>query len=249
MKKKNYIILILAMILLVLPMVSASDFNLKQNETSDLKLGCTDGSGVFCTAVTNCTLTLLDPNMNAIIDTQDMTRQSSYYNYTIDSSNLTSSGEYNGIMVCVGTAYYNEFTLGVSVEGFEPTISDSILYVSLLGLTILLMVLCIAGAFLINGKNEFSMGGDILKINFNKYLKQLLFFIAYLFFMFTTWIAWSISDKFLDLGIGSTIFYYAFIISWIFFFPILIAFTTISIISWILDLKLHKMKERGLKPR
>lgn len=242
-------ILILVLILLLISVVSASDYTLKYNETGDFKHGCDDGSNGFCSVVTNCTLTLFDPDMNLLIDADDMTRQSSYYNYTIDSSNLTTKGEYEGIMICVGDAYYDEFTIGVSPEGFEPSLVQGLGYFVLLTISVIFMILCLYLVMNIDGRNEFTMGGDLVKINYAKYLQIFMFAMAYMFLIFVNYLSWQIADKFLILDSLAVLFKILFTILWIFAIPLLIALVVFGFVKWLLDTKLHKLQLRNLKPR
>ena len=111
------------------------------------------------------------------------------------------------------------------------------------------LVVCLYGAFTIDGKNEFSMGGDLIKVNFNKYYKGFLFLLAYLFSIFTSYLTWQVSAQFLFLDWGSVIFKTIHNILWIGFFPLMIILIIIGFVKWLADVELHKLAERGLKPR
>ena len=116
MKKE---LLILMMVLLVLPFVSA-DLTYKPEETADLTVSCFDSENVICSVGSECNITTFLPNMTILLDNVPMTQQIAYFNYTTPS--LTSRGQYYNIVNCYDatTSGYTSFTFIVTdIPGTE----------------------------------------------------------------------------------------------------------------------------------
>ena len=103
--------------------------------------------------------------------------------------------------------------------------------------------------FKIDGNNEVTFGGDILSINVMKYVKMTLFFMAYLFLILLTHIAWQISMNYLYVDWITTIFRMINVVLWIALTPVFIGFVIIILVKGVLDWELHKLKIRGLNKR
>ncbi len=125
------------MLFTVLPIVIATpSFFIEQNKDFDLKISCFDNDNNFCDVTTICTITINLPNSTTTINNQNMTFNPSFYNYTINSSDLNVRGEYTVITNCVGTTSgFQTFSFGVTMDGFvrEPNIA---LYLSLILLSL-----------------------------------------------------------------------------------------------------------------
>jgi len=112
-----------------------------------------------------------------------------------------------------------------------------------------LFVICLVGAFKINGTNEFDLGGKLLKVNINKYIKLALGYLSYLFLVFTIFLSWQIASNFLIADFLAGILRIFFMVLMYLAFPLFILTVTITIMKWMLDIKLHKLSVRGLPPR
>ena len=237
------------MVYLLVNLVSASDFVFKQNQQADIKLSCFNANNSFCSNSTNCTITINTPTSSNIINNKNMTHNPSYYNYTIPPSNLTSFGEYNGVMQCTDGSDegYTLFTFEITPNGTKPSTTQGIIYIFVMVLFLILFLLSTVGAFVINGKNEFDHGGKIIKINYNKHIKLLLFFISYLLLIFTIFFAWQISSNFLLLTFTSTILKMIHTILWILLAPVFVGVVLLFFMKIFLDAKIQELGERGLK--
>jgi len=100
MIKKQTLILLLGIFLLVLPMVNAADEKLffYPDYPIDLKVSCFDTSSALCLSTSNCELTIFYPNMSVYVDNESMTYKGTYYNYTANASSLT--GVYKSLVTC-----------------------------------------------------------------------------------------------------------------------------------------------------
>ena len=117
--KKTIIIL---MFLMFLPIVIATpSFFIEQNKNFDLKISCFNSDNSFCLVTTNCSITVSTPNSTVIVNNQDMTFNTAYYNYTIKNNNLRNLGEYQVITQCTGaTDGFQTFSFEVTFDGLEP---------------------------------------------------------------------------------------------------------------------------------
>lgn len=144
---KKLLILFAVAFLLSLTFASASDFYYKQGESIDIKMPCYMG-GAYCDVSFTCSLTAQYPKTSQIfIDNQVMTRNPSYYNYTINNSN--TYGIYPASMSCSnGTlSGKSDFTFEITPTGEILSTSDSFLYIGILSLLIILFILSITKIF------------------------------------------------------------------------------------------------------
>lgn len=220
----------------------------EQDEIVDLKVPCLDINDFPCTSSITCNITIQYPNSENLVNNEVMTYNPSYFNYSInDTLNL---GYYSTSVFCYGTNNgFSHFQFEITPSGSVPTTSQGIMYAFLLVVGILLMVLCIYGAATMDDRNEFTLRGTLLKVNFNKYWKQGLYFLAYLCLIFIAFISWQISAKFLWHDFTTTIFYTTHLVLWIALLPLFIVFVIISLIKWMADLELMNLAKRNLPKR
>lgn len=94
MLKNIYFMLVI--LLVGLPLLSATQVY-KQYDTVDLKVQCI-ANGTFCSSGSYCNITVTYPNGSMFVNNQKMTNQTSFYNYTIQNSNIL--GDYSCMAVC-----------------------------------------------------------------------------------------------------------------------------------------------------
>lgn len=139
--KRLYIILIVLMSF-GLPLVSALAF--QQSQGGDIKHSVRVDGGILPGVL--CNITILDPDNSIIVDFLSMTDNGDYFNYTLNSTQTSSSGEYNYDVTCAGGGQNDtsSFTFFVNPAGIEPTqqrtdaISRSIYFI--FGIAILLFI-------------------------------------------------------------------------------------------------------------
>lgn len=242
---------LIIMLLLVPLIVSAeSAYTFKSGGKIDLKVPCVNDDGSFCSIDTNCTITIVDPNSVLIIDGQNMSFNVEYFNYSLDTTQSVTLGEYPTRVSCLGISDngFTTFNFEVTPSGTNPSTGQSFMYIFFLLVSIILMIMCIVGSVNINGQNEFHMG-KLLSVNFNKYIKIGLGFLAYLFLLITFHLLWQISAKFLWLDIATTLFEKLYLTLWILLLPVFIAFVAVALIKWMIDIRLEKLSVRNLGPR
>jgi len=247
---KKYILALVFLIAILSVGAVESSFTYKQKERIDLIIPCISDDYSFCDSATNCTITVVSPDSTLVIDGQNMTYSVNYFNYTLERNETVWVGEYATSVSCCGTAGngFTSFNFKVTPSGTDLSTGQSFIYIFFLMVSIILMVLCIAGSAKINGQNEFHMG-QLVSVNFNKYIKIGLGFLAYLFLVITFHLLWQISSKFLWLDIATGLFENIYLALWILLLPVFIAFVAVSIIRWTIDLRLEKLAKRNLKQR
>ncbi len=102
----------------------------------------------WCSASTQCKLSVLDTNNNLIILSQNMTNNQSIQTYTINSS-ITSNSIYQANIACVdgNTTGSDSFYFGVNNAGTDYRENSGIFFI--LGVIILLIIIFAALIFLV----------------------------------------------------------------------------------------------------
>lgn len=224
------------LLMFLLTIINAQPY--EQNQDIEIIISC---ENLNCSG--DCFLTLVAPNSTKLIYNENLSIQSGFANATTNQTQAL--GQYDYFVDCDGIDYSDSFK--ITPSGTDPSTAQGIIYAILLIAFFLFMGLCFYGSIVIDGKNEFKMG-KLIKINYNKYIKQGLWFIGYLFLIFTVFIASEISQNFLDLGFASTVLNWLHIFLWIAFVPIFFIFITFNLIKWMADLELMDLAKRNLKP-
>lgn len=243
MKIKKLIILFV-IILLFNIFVNAEQQNIGikiQNSCIDLIQNCANCTYVNFTAVYSPNMTLLATNLNT-------TQTGSFFNKTFCNTSTIGMYIVNGIGDVDGIPTVFAYTFEITPDGTQPSTSQGMMYSFILIILLILFAFSTIGAFVIKGNNEFTLGGDLVQINFNKYYKIGLFFLSYLLLIFITFTTWQISINFLFLNIAASIFNFLFTVLIYLLAPVFVAFVIIGLVKIVLDVKLHDLASRGLKP-
>lgn len=241
---KKYILLIITVLLCGLVYAEPS-FYYQKGTLIDLKVPCVK-DGLVCSSSSTCNITITYPNSTNLVNNQPMTYNAAYFNYTIQSLNVT--GEYNSIMYCKdGTDYgYSLFSFMINNLGQKPQASyfEVILSFFTIGLTVLFFV----WAYNLDGKNKFNFGEDgspVLVIEYGKYTKLLLFFFSYIMLWISTGLVYLISFNNTAPDSIVSIFYWIFTTTTYLIAPMVIVVSMIAIISKIADDRLYKRSQQG----
>ena len=121
--KKIILTLIIGIFLITLASASPS-FYVKQYEPYDITFSCTDDSQPlgFCSASTNCNITIIYPNSTIMVNNQNTTNLlNGKFNYSITSAQTNLNGEYTVRAGCSGNGLNNsaDFTYEVNPTGRE----------------------------------------------------------------------------------------------------------------------------------
>jgi hypothetical protein len=246
MVKKKFTLLIIVMVLLI-TLVSAIDYQQKDKERNIIHSVRTEGA---TTSTALCNLTLTDPINIIQVNFKSMSYNSNSqtFNYTVPGSNNTLLGEYCYDITCTdkGLNQTDTFCYTVNTVGKSYSIEESITYL------FILLILCGIFGFLVFAsikipfKNGRNMYGEIEVINWKKYLKLFSIGMSYLIFVSIIYLMWNLSYGYLQLRAVSTLFHYLYRILIGLILPIM---TTIIIISgaiFLTDKKLMRAIERGV---
>lgn len=190
------------------------------------------------------------PNSStAFNDPIEMSKNGNQYNLTF--CNTKNEGRYivNGYGDLDGIKTVWSYTFDINPIGREYTTAQSITYIILIVLVIIILSACIIGIIKIKPKNVVSSDDRILEINWKKYLRWFLFGMSYICIMALSYFAWNISFAFLSFSALSGFFKMIFTMLTGLAVPIFIVSAVIIIITYINDKKWYDQLQRGLHPR
>ena len=122
------------MALLVIPSALALDtsYLAAKNEEFDLRVPCFDASNNPCNAATTCSLTVTKPDNTVLVDFEQMTRNSNYYNYSFGENQLNQTGYYDTTVYCTGASSgFATLSFEVTPTGQDKPGSGAIVFFSL----------------------------------------------------------------------------------------------------------------------
>lgn len=224
----------------------------KQNTDVLLSLPCTI-SGALCSPSATCQFSLTSPNGTIIHNKVNMTQNNGLFTYQLLSNQTNEVGGYEfPVTCCDGTPLrcatrYLPFT--ITPSGTIGSSGEAITYTILILVVLVLLILSIIGAVKVNGDDKYDIGGNLLELNYGKYLKMGLFFLSVLFLWFLLFLGWQTAEKILMFSFMLTIFKTCFMILTYLLAPVFVVFVILALVKWTADLKLWKLAERGLKPR
>ena len=132
--------ILLILMILLLPLIYAQTDNYyKVNQESSIIIPCSN-EGATCSAETNCTISLMYPNGNYFVNSQNMTNNGNgLFNYTITPD---VSGQYNSVIFCTDGVDSDDETFTIMVNKYGDG-SEYNMTAILSGLGILILV-CLA---------------------------------------------------------------------------------------------------------
>lgn len=243
------------MILLAMPFAIAVEEGIdsprfvgKQNENLTIYDTCTV-NGFPCDANFNCTFTIIKPDQTTLVSQAQTTHIDYLYIYHLNETQTVDHGVYEVTSYCGNGTTSGKLTFYyvLTPTGTIPSTAQSLLYSFLLVVCLFILTLTIIGGVKMDGKNTYTMSG-LVELNHGKYLKMGLFFLSYLFLLFTFFLAYQVSTQFLFLGFASTVFEIGHTVLWIAFFPIFLVFVVLALIQWVIDIRLADLTKRGLRP-
>lgn len=208
----------------VISLVSAA-----QTDVSfDLKVSCED----FTCA--NVNVTVLYPNSTTLINNQPMTSNGYYANYTLTP---TVNGAYDYYYSDGGNTSNGLFI--ASPTGFTLSIGTSILYAIMLIFLVFIFSLTLYSFIVMDGKNQRNTQGEVISVNWKKYLKMFTFGVCYASMTGILFVLWTLSWAFLEWQALGVFFHYWFrlwFIGGLLFLPFLFIF---AIVYYIQDKKIE----------
>lgn len=227
-----------------------SKFILKQNANAFISETCSI-DGYPCSSTYWCNITIINPQQNVLVSNAPMTNRGVYYNYTLQGAGNTSIlGIYEYNVFCsnnINNGTAQDF-FKVTPNGEENTTSQSLIYIAVIFVSLILFIICLLGAIIVPWRDAPNNEG-IIVLSPYKYIKFLLWCFTYLIATWIFYIGWKISDSFLFSSLMGKFFYWFFIIAISCAVPLFIGGVWVVGIKFLYDLKLQKMFERGLPYR
>jgi len=239
--KKCLIIITLA--LLILPLVTALDYKTHKQDT-DLAFSITSNNA------TACNLTKINGPSGIILISQDGTKNSQTFNFTIDKGNYSEFGTYchniectDGVNIESGDVCYE-----VNYYGKELTQSQSTIYLGLLGILIFTLFATFFGMGHLPKSNVQDEYGRIMSINYLKHFRLVLWLFAYFMLVAIMYLSSNIAFAFLSEQLFAKILFALFAIL-MGFAPIIVIVLMLSFfVQFFHDKEFQNMLNRGIFP-
>lgn len=222
----------------------------KQNTEVELSLPCTI-NGALCSNSATCQFSIISPAGITLINQENMTQVGGLFTYQLLLNQTTEVGEHEFPVTCCdgGVCATRHLTYTITPSGLISSSGEAVIYIVLIVVVLFFFILCLIGAIRINGGDAYDIGGNLMELNYGKYLKMGLFWLSIVFLWFMFYLSWEVSNKVLMFGFVGDIFHTLFLILTYLLAPSFIAFVILAIVKWTADLKLWELAERGLKPR
>lgn len=203
----------------------------------------------------NCTYnnitSIIAPDGTELITNVEMTKSGSKYTYILLANYTHQLGVYN--VNGVGNPDDNDeiwaYTFRANAIGSENTEFHGTLYAIVFGVLILGFVGCVYMFKRIpntNVRNE--TDGQLMAINWKKYIKWFSFLMAYYLFVAISFFMWNVTLNILDWEGLSKVFQVFFYFTVGTAFPLTIVIFVYMFAKWVQDKKYEKYLARGLTP-
>jgi len=157
--------------------------------------------GSPCDNAFNCTFTILNPDQTILLSQVNATHTGDLFTYDLNSSQTAMMGLHEVITYCTNGSEHGELTFFYEINrsGIKPSTSQGILYF-IIFIVFLVLFLLSLNAFVNTEWNDRKDGmGNIVQINYNKYLKFVYGFFTYFLLVFIFLIGKGITQNFLFL--------------------------------------------------
>ena len=166
----------------------------------------------------------------------------------IDGNNFTSFGLHSYILWCNSTTVggYASGVFDVELNGETYDTGQSLLLSIFYVLLIILMATSIYFAIKIKGGNMVDSDGELMKINYMKYLKMGFIGLSYIMVLWVVYLGWGISDRMIGIPMLGDIFEFFFRLLWIAGFVFFPAFIIYIAVKYVNEKKLQEYLDKGL---
>lgn len=234
---------ILAISLMFISLASAASYTFKMGDYVDYHFKCIDNNGNFCSPSTILSISIDNQNGTNIINNQTMHGESTFFNYSLPTSDL---GTYHVFIIAPGNNATSEFYYLVTAQGIEYSIGQSIIYFILFIVLLTIFIGSIYGFLVIPFNNPRGGDGEVVYVDYKKYFKIGLLALSYVCFIGITFFAWNISYGILQFSSMANFFYFLFRTAFILMFPAFVILFVFGTIRLVKDMKIAKELFRGL---
>jgi len=244
MMKKIYLTLMTLIILsMALPMInSASIDEVERYECVELYQLCEN-----CTY--NNISTVLYPNKSIAVSNKNMTTsaaRTTYYNYTFCDTDAMGIYTVNGFGDLDGVKTTWTYTFEVTGTGHKFTESESIFYVAMLGLLVFFFIVDLYAIGKLPKGNDTDDYGMVLGINKLKYLRPVLFFVAWGLLLSITFTSSNVAIAYIGGGLFGQLLFNLYRIMMVLTLPMFLVFFGFIFIQVFRDNEMKKLLERGI---
>lgn len=164
-----------------------------------------------CNNCTYCNLTSIKyPNATSIInDVLNMTKDGTYYHYTLPGGNTSVIGVYKYCYDCGNTIEKSTGCIDFSITGtgYPMDSPKATLYIGLLALLVLLFIVDVLVIPNLPSKDNYDEEGVLISINQMKYVRPILWVVAYLLLMALMFIGGNVALAYMgETLIGKVLF-------------------------------------------
>lgn len=222
----------------------------KVNEAVDLKVRCFDSNNTLCLSSATCFIDVDAPDGDNIVSNGSMTRQPTFYNYTLNNTDVDELGRYGVVARCLGSQDgFSTFTFIITQTGEVLSDAEAKLFLGLLFMAVVLFCLCLLGFIRIPYENPRSDDRLIIGIQHLKYVKILMGYFAYLLLVFISFMLWTTAASYLFLDVAALWFKFVFYALVGTLFPLTVAFVIFGFIRFALDRNIQRGIRRGIPVR
>lgn len=245
--KKIRILLSIILVITFLGLANAETF--QQNTIIDFKKTCTNSTGTICSSSAYCNLTIYYPNnSNSIYNVVMTNNNNGIFNRTLAASNIDVLGNYNWDMFCCDDVDCGEAhgTFKVTKSGGEISQEKAIIYIAMIGLLVILLLICIAGIGWLPDSNAKDEDGLILSVNKLKYVRNVLYVVAYALLIGIVFLSSNVSYLFLETPMMGNFLFMVYKVLMYMALPMVVVWFIFIFISLFNDKEIKNMLEQGI---
>lgn len=242
-------ILIIMLALLILPVVSANQMFI-QNREAEWKISCSIDDAI-CSSSAVCNLNLNYPfNGSSIRNYTNLTNlNNGEFNVTFVADELSVLGSYCGSIFCVDGNYNGteSVCIDVTATGFEFTEPKAIFYIVLFAILIFFFIVDVMSISKLPRGNDTDEYGLIMGINRLKYLRPVLYVVAWCLLLGIVYTAFNISSVYLETQMFASLFFAIYRVMFILMLPMVIVWFIFLFVQIFRDGKVKRLLERGIE--
>lgn len=244
-------------VLLILLLIIVAIVAIKYVRASEIQSLGTARQGYNITLLQGCAnstysnISVIQYPNKSIALSSDKVMAKSGNNYKYGYADTSALGSYLVYGHCdengVDTPWAYDFD--VTAQGLEYTVPQAIIYVILLMILIGVFGFSIYVFMIIPFNNPTVGDGEVVNVDYKKYIKIGMFALAYVCFIGITYFAWNISYGILQFTEMANFFQFMFRTSFILILPMAITLFVFGTIRFVKDMKIAKDLMRGLTVR
>lgn len=199
----------------------------------------------------NCTFNNVSyiklPNSTIIKFNEAMTKDSTFYNYTLGSTFTDLLGEYivNGVGDDDGTNDVWSYSFYITKTGVQLSQDKAMVYLGMMFLFVFLFIVNVVVITRLPSSNQVDEENEILSISRLKYLKLVLIPTAYILLMALIFVSSNISFLYLETTLVGDLLFKMFLVMGKLILPILFVWVGWLIYLFWRDMELRRLIERG----